>query len=39
METEKDISNLQKDSDSTLIPIFILVGVMLDIKTIGWEDN
>ena len=26
---EKDILNLQKDSDSALIPIFVLVGVML----------
>ena len=29
METEKDILNLQKDTDSTLIPIFMLVGAML----------
>ena len=29
METEKDISNLQKNSDSTVTPIFILVGAML----------
>ena len=37
---EKDISNLQKESYSTFIPIFELVGGRVnDMKTIVWGDN
>ena len=36
---EKDISNLQKDSNRTLIPIFVLVGGHInDMKTLVWGD-